>query len=148
MYLLAKNRGIVSKLLYLNKRHKSTNKHSDDLLPLFSDPAVMRSPPPGTKNPTGRQIIRAIKLRQRTLDMKSHRFFRKSWGIGVPPPKDLQWVQNHIGGRISARSVTPTVLSRSVNNSDPPTPHPYQPYCASAAPTCLAPDIAEGYKGR
>src|SRR5437773_3919529 len=75
-------------------------------------------------------------------------FFRKSWGIGVPPPKDLQWVQNHIGGRISAGSVTPTVLSRSVNNSDPPTPHPYQPYCASAAPTCLALDIAEGYKGR
>src|SRR5580765_2607718 len=83
-------------------------------------------------------------LRQRTLDMKSHRFFRKSWGIGVPPPKDLQWVQNHIGGRFGTKSVSPSVSSRSVNNSDPPTPHPTQPYCASAAPTCLAPDIAEG----
>src|SRR5437660_7921023 len=28
MYLLAKNRGIVSKLLYLNKRHKSTRENT------------------------------------------------------------------------------------------------------------------------
>jgi len=83
MYLPAKRRGMVSKPLRLNKDtnkqtnkqtvHKTTKKSSqnnkqtnkpDDLLPLFSDPAVMRSPPPGTKNPTGRQIIREITLRQ------------------------------------------------------------------------------------
>ena len=65
MYLSLAIQEIVSKATC--ESNKDTNKQTrtrDDLLPLFSDPAVMRSPPPGTKNPTGRQIIREITLRQ------------------------------------------------------------------------------------
>src|SRR5438128_3360058 len=75
-------------------------------------------------------------------------FFSKKLGNRRTPSKRSAVGTKPYRWKNQCRIGNPTVLSRSVNNSDPPTPHPYQPYCASAAPTCLAPDIAEGYKGR
>jgi len=63
MYLQKEEELCLTHLCLIKDTNKQTNL-TDDLLPLFSDPAVMRSPPPGTKNPTGRQIIREITLRR------------------------------------------------------------------------------------